>query len=104
MRRWVLRQLSDHVSVASGQDGVRVLLSMRVALTRGPRPPQRSGFAQCSGSEATASVTLGCTWISWSMPTRSSTRQHRRGDDGKPHRGLGRGGPPRGPHQRGDAG
>ena len=31
MRRWVLRQLSDHVSVASGQDGVCVLLSMRVA-------------------------------------------------------------------------
>jgi hypothetical protein len=31
MRRWVLRQLSDHVSVASGQDGMRVLLSMRVA-------------------------------------------------------------------------
>ena len=31
MRRWVLKQLSDYVSVASGQDGVRVLLSMRVA-------------------------------------------------------------------------
>jgi hypothetical protein len=31
MRRWVLRQLSDNVSVASGQDGMRVLLSMRVA-------------------------------------------------------------------------
>jgi hypothetical protein len=31
MRRWVLKQLSDYVSVASGPDGVRVLLSMRVA-------------------------------------------------------------------------
>lgn len=31
LRRWVLRQLSDHVSVASGSDGVRVLLSMNVA-------------------------------------------------------------------------
>ncbi len=31
MRRLVLRQLSDYVSVASGPDGVRVLLSMRVA-------------------------------------------------------------------------
>ena len=31
LRRWVLRQLSDHVSVASGADGVRVLLSMSVA-------------------------------------------------------------------------
>ncbi len=31
LRRWVLRQLSDHVSVASGPDGVRVLLSMNVA-------------------------------------------------------------------------
>lgn len=31
LRRWVLRQLSDHVSVASDPDGVRVLLSMSVA-------------------------------------------------------------------------
>jgi hypothetical protein len=31
LRRWVLRQLSDHVSVASGADGMRVLLSMSVA-------------------------------------------------------------------------
>jgi hypothetical protein len=31
LRRWVLRQLSDHVSVASGQDGMRVLLSMSAA-------------------------------------------------------------------------
>jgi hypothetical protein len=31
LRRWVLRQLSDHVSVASGPDGVHVLLSMQVA-------------------------------------------------------------------------
>jgi hypothetical protein len=30
LRRWVLRQISDHVSVASGPDGVRVLLSMTV--------------------------------------------------------------------------
>jgi len=30
MRRLVLKQLSDHVSVASGPDGVWVLLSMRV--------------------------------------------------------------------------
>ena len=31
MRRCVLKQLSDYVCVASGRDGVRVLLSMRVA-------------------------------------------------------------------------
>jgi hypothetical protein len=31
MRRLVLKQLSDYVSVASGPDGVCVLLSMRVA-------------------------------------------------------------------------
>jgi len=31
LRRWVLRQLADHVSVASGPDGVRVMLSMNVA-------------------------------------------------------------------------
>lgn len=31
MRRWVLKQLSDYVCVASGPDGVWVLLSMRVA-------------------------------------------------------------------------
>lgn len=31
MRRWVLKQLSDYVCIASGPDGVRVLLSMRVA-------------------------------------------------------------------------
>ena len=31
LRRWVLRRLSDHVSVASGPDGIRVLLSMSVA-------------------------------------------------------------------------
>jgi len=31
LRRWVLRQVSDHVSVASGPDGMRVLLSLRVA-------------------------------------------------------------------------
>lgn len=31
MRRCVLKRLSDHVCVASGPDGVRVLLSMRVA-------------------------------------------------------------------------
>ena len=31
MRRRVLKQLSDYVSVASGPDGVRVLLTMRVA-------------------------------------------------------------------------
>ena len=31
LRRWVLRRLSDHVSVASGPDGMRVLLSMRFA-------------------------------------------------------------------------
>jgi hypothetical protein len=31
IRRCVLKQLSDHVCVASGSDGVRVLLSMRVA-------------------------------------------------------------------------
>ena len=31
MRRWVLKQLSDYVCVASGPDGMRVLLSMRVA-------------------------------------------------------------------------
>jgi hypothetical protein len=31
LRRWVLKQLSDYVSVASGPDGVCVLLSMRVA-------------------------------------------------------------------------
>lgn len=31
MRRWLLRQLADYVCVASGPDGVRVLLSMRVA-------------------------------------------------------------------------
>ena len=31
MRRQVLKQLSDYVTVASGPDGVRVLLSMRVA-------------------------------------------------------------------------
>jgi hypothetical protein len=31
LRRWVLRQLSDHVTVVSGPDGVRVLLSMKVA-------------------------------------------------------------------------
>jgi histidine kinase-like protein len=31
LRRWLLRQLSDHVSVASGSDGMRVLLSMSVA-------------------------------------------------------------------------
>jgi hypothetical protein len=30
-RRWVLKQLSDYVCVASGPDGVRVQLSMRVA-------------------------------------------------------------------------
>jgi hypothetical protein len=28
LRRLVLRRISDHVSVASGDDGVRVLLSM----------------------------------------------------------------------------
>jgi hypothetical protein len=31
MRRWVLKQLSDYVSIASGPEGVRVLLSMQVA-------------------------------------------------------------------------
>ncbi len=31
LRRWVLRQLSDHVSVANGPDGVRVVLSMTVS-------------------------------------------------------------------------
>lgn len=31
LRRWVLRQVSDHVSVASGPDGVWVLLSMSIA-------------------------------------------------------------------------
>ena len=31
LRRWVLRRLSDYVSVASGSDGVWVLLSMTVA-------------------------------------------------------------------------
>jgi hypothetical protein len=31
LRRWVLRRLSDHVSVASGPDGTHVLLSMRFA-------------------------------------------------------------------------
>lgn len=31
MRRLVLKQLSDYVCIASGPDGVRVLLSMRVA-------------------------------------------------------------------------
>ena len=31
LRRWVLRQVSDYVSVASGPDGAWVLLSMRVA-------------------------------------------------------------------------
>ncbi|MGH3210075.1 MAG: hypothetical protein ACRDNO_20195 [Trebonia sp.] len=31
LRRWVLRQFSDHVSVAPGPDGMRVLLSMRFA-------------------------------------------------------------------------
>jgi hypothetical protein len=31
MRRLVLKQLSDYVSVASGPDGVCVLLSMQVA-------------------------------------------------------------------------
>ena len=31
LRRWVLRQVSDYVSVASGPDGESVLLSMRVA-------------------------------------------------------------------------
>jgi hypothetical protein len=30
LRRWVLSRISDHVSVASGPDGVRVLLSMTV--------------------------------------------------------------------------
>ncbi|HVT68937.1 MAG TPA: ATP-binding protein [Trebonia sp.] len=28
LRRWVLRQITDHVSVASGRDGVRVVLSL----------------------------------------------------------------------------
>ncbi len=31
LRRWVLRRVSDHVSVASGPDGMQVLLSLRVA-------------------------------------------------------------------------
>ena len=31
LRRWVLRQVSDHVCVAAGPDGVRVLLSMAIA-------------------------------------------------------------------------
>lgn len=31
LRRWVLRQIADHVSVVSGQDGVRVMLSMTAA-------------------------------------------------------------------------
>ena len=31
MRQRVLQQLSDYVCVASGPDGVRVLLSMQVA-------------------------------------------------------------------------
>lgn len=31
LRRWVLRQVSNHVSIAAGPDGVRVLLSMRRA-------------------------------------------------------------------------
>lgn len=31
LRRTVLRRLADHVSIASGSDGVRVLLTMRVA-------------------------------------------------------------------------
>jgi hypothetical protein len=31
LRRWVLRRVADHVSVASGPDGTRVLLSLRVA-------------------------------------------------------------------------
>lgn len=31
LRRWVLRQVSDHVSLESGPDGMRVLLSMSVA-------------------------------------------------------------------------
>ena len=31
LRRLVLRRISDHVSVASGDDGVRVLLSMTVS-------------------------------------------------------------------------
>ena len=31
LRRWVLRQISDYVSVASGPDGVWVLLSMTVS-------------------------------------------------------------------------
>jgi hypothetical protein len=31
LRRWLLRRLCDHVSVESGPQGVRVLLSMTVA-------------------------------------------------------------------------
>jgi hypothetical protein len=31
LRRWVLRRLADHVSVASGDDGAWVLLSMTVS-------------------------------------------------------------------------
>jgi len=31
LRRWLLRRLADHVSLASGPDGAWVLLSMRVA-------------------------------------------------------------------------
>jgi hypothetical protein len=31
LRRLVLRRISDHVSVSSGDDGVRVLLSMTVS-------------------------------------------------------------------------
>jgi hypothetical protein len=38
LRRWVLRQVSDHVSVVSGPDGVWVLLSMTV-IARGDDPP-----------------------------------------------------------------
>lgn len=38
LRRWVLQQVTDYVSVASGPDGTWVLLSMALS-PRGGRPP-----------------------------------------------------------------
>lgn len=48
LRRWVLQQVSDYVSVASGPDGVWVLLSMAL-LPKGERPPYPGTAAGAAG-------------------------------------------------------
>ena len=105
---WRVPGRGGRAAASRAAPGLRLRLR-RVRAGRDAGPAHDGGQARSpgpvwSGRDATASLTLGYTPISWSRPTRFSTRSTGGRGDREPERRVGRRGPPRGPHQGRDPG